>query len=119
MKRGMLRKAIDIMVAALGLISVESAVAGDYTATGTIYALVIQDSSWGANADYVLVNGATSLGTCGKQNGFVVLQLTDDAKGQRQFAFLLAAKTAETPVTVGVTDTFLSSQGLCILRHVY
>jgi hypothetical protein len=114
----LLCKLAALSAVALEVIFSGPAVGATYTGNGTIYALVINDSSWGADADYLTVNGVASLGTCPTMNGLVVLMLKDDSKAQRMFAALLAAKTAGTPVTIDADDTYRSTQGYCYLRHV-
>ena len=89
-----------------------------FSGTGTINSLISSDSTWGADADYFVVNGVTSLGTCPTQGGMVVFILKDDAKAQRQFAMVLSARSTEAAVTVVVDDTYVSSQGYCYLRHI-
>lgn len=116
--RKLLCKLAAMSAVALEVIFSGSAVGATYGGTGTIYALVINDSSWGVDADYLMVNGVASLGTCPTMNGLVVLMLKDDDKAQRMFAALLAAKTTGTPVSIDADDTYRSSQGYCYLRHV-
>ncbi|MFL6604611.1 MAG: hypothetical protein ACJ8R9_25200 [Steroidobacteraceae bacterium] len=112
-------KLAAIVATAASLVVAQGAHAATYSVTATIYAIVSADSSWGTEADYLALDGVTSLGNCPKQgNGLVLFILKDDAKASRQFAMLLAAKTAGTPITIDAEDTYRSSQGYCYIRHV-
>jgi len=100
------------------LLGSSQALATFYAGTGTVAAIVTNDSTWGADQDYFVLAGVTSLGTCPTQGGMVVFRLKDDAKGQRQFAVILATKVSGSQVTADVDDAFKDSQGYCYLRHL-
>jgi hypothetical protein len=94
------------------------ALATFYTGSGPVAAIVTNDSTWGADADYFVLSGVTSLGTCPAQGGMVLFLLKDDAKGQRQFALILAARASGAQVTADVDDAYKSPGGICYLRHL-
>jgi hypothetical protein len=82
--------------------------------TGTVYLLRSHISFFGPDEDWFSLAGVSSLGTCKTADGgYVVLRLRDDAKGQRMFTLVLAAKTAGTPLTVWVDDNDTDSAGYC------
>lgn len=54
----------------------------------------------------------------GASDGFVVFRIKDDARGQRHFAMLLAAKSAGVSVTVSVDDTVRDAGGYCFVRWI-
>src|SRR3989454_1620455 len=96
----------------LGLVS--PSYSAPHTGTGTVYLLRSHDSSLGASVDWFSLVGVSSLGACKTADaGYVVLRLRDDAKGQRMFTLVLAAKTSGTPMTVWVEDTLTDSGGYC------
>ena len=102
------------------LLSVCPAYAAIYTGSGTVYTLQVHDSSLGTDMDWFSLVGVTSLGTCRTADaGYVALALRDDAKGQRMFTLVLAAKSAGATLTVRVDDTVVSSSGYCYARVVY
>ncbi len=112
-----LKKLIVVLSLFIGTASV--ALAGSYNGTGTVYLLRSHSTNLGPNSDWFSLVGVTSLGNCKTADGGnVVLRLSDDAKGQRQFALVLAAKTAGTPVTAWVDDMNVDSGGYCYLMFV-
>jgi hypothetical protein len=89
--------------------------------TGSIYVLqVLDDRVYGQDKDWFSLVGVTSLGACRTipSSGYVALRIRDDAKGQRMFANLLAAKTSGTPLTVWVDDTITDSDGYCFVLNM-
>ena|SRR5689334_22581380 len=108
---------------AFGLSVLLGFVAPSYSAshsgTGTVYLLRSHDSSIGASVDWFSLVGVSSLGACKTGDaGYVVLRLRDDAKGQRMFTLVLAAKTSSTPMTVWVDDTVTDAGGYCFALAV-
>lgn len=100
-----------------GLVSPSDA--APYNGTGTVYLLRSHDSLYGASVDWFSVVGVSSLGACKTADGgYVVLKLRDDAKGQRMFTLVLAAKTSGTPITVWVDDTYTDSGGYCYAEAI-
>jgi hypothetical protein len=105
------------------LLGVASAYAAPYSASGAVYTLRSRDSSFGADADWFSIVGATSLGTCPAaaqaDGGYVVFMLRDDTKGQRMFSLVLAAKSAGTSITVKLDDTVKDTAGHCYALVVF
>jgi len=112
-------RSIGLAAVTLGMLWGESAVGATYGGSGTVNYFVISDSSFGTNFDYFALTGVTALGNCPKANGLVLLKLKDDAKGQRQFSYVLAAKMTESTITVQVDDTVLDPSGYCYARQLY
>jgi hypothetical protein len=105
-------------IAVLAL-SVLPADATDYSASGTVYILRSHASVVGADKDWFSLVNVSSLGICRTADaGYIVLRLRDDAKGQRMFSLVLAAKAAGTPVTVVVDDTIFDGSGYCYALSV-
>jgi hypothetical protein len=91
-----------------------------FSGTGSIYLLQVLDKVYGADKDWFSLVGVSSLGACKTipSSGYVALRIRDDAKGQRMFADLLAAKTSGTPLTVWVDDTITDSAGYCYVLNL-
>ena len=120
MRIRMSHRVTAIVAAVVGLCFAELAVGAMHGGSGSVHGLVIAESYYGPNADYFVLDGLTALGTCAKQgDGLVVLRLKDDAKGERQFSFILQAKMAGIPVSVDADDTEVDAEGYCFVRHVY
>lgn len=99
---------------------VAPAYAAVFTGSGTVYTLRSRESTLGTDADWFSLVGVTSLGSCPTADaGYVVLMLRDDAKGQRMFALILAAKSAGTTLTVRADDTVKTSAGYCYAQAVF
>jgi hypothetical protein len=113
-------KRMAVFLAAL-LLNISPTYAAPYTGSGMVYTLRTHDSvSFGANADWFSLVGVTSLGTCPTfDGGYVVLMLRDDARGQRMFSLVLAAKSAGMPLTVRVDDTLKTTAGFCYALAVF
>jgi hypothetical protein len=93
--------------------------AAPHSGTGAVYILRSYDSALGPNIDWFSLVGVSSLGTCNTADGgYVVLRIRDDAKGQRMFTLILAAKASNTPLTVWVDDTVTDSSGHCYVLAV-
>jgi len=106
-------KRLILLLAAL-LLNVSPTYAAPFTGSGMVYTLRTHDSvSFGANADWFALVGVTSLGTCATVEGHVVFMLRDDARGQRMFSVVLAAKSAGMPLTVRVDDSVKATGGYC------
>ncbi len=97
------------------LLNVSPTYAAPFTGSGMVSTLRTHDSAtFGANADWFSLVGVTSLGSCPiGDGGYVVLMLRDDARGQRMFSVVLAAKSAGIPLTVRVDDTVKVAGGYC------
>ena len=103
------------------LLNVSPTYAAPFTGSGMVSTLRTHDSvTFGANADWFSLVGVTSLGTCPTvAGGYVVLMLRDDARGQRMFSLVLAAKSAGIPLTVRVDDTLKTTAGYCYAVAVF
>jgi hypothetical protein len=119
MKTGIFSRSIGLAAVTLGLLFGESASGAQYGGSGTVGFFVVSDLSFGPNFDYFALNGVTALGTCPTANGLVVLKLKDDAKGQRQYSYVLAAKVTGSTISVQVDDTVLDPSGYCYARQIY
>jgi hypothetical protein len=79
------------------------ALAETYSHTDTVYrlgAITTRD-----DADYVILNGFTSAGTCPVHGGLVSARFRYGAAGDRAFSIALAASMANKPIRVSVDDT--------------
>jgi hypothetical protein len=67
--------------------------------------------------DWVQLSGVTTAGNCPPlvSGQPIIFLLTDDVRGNRQFAALLTDKMAGATVTIGFDDTLVSSAGYCYL----
>ena len=83
--------------------------------TSTVKALNVMSSANAAFDDSVTLNGFTSAGTCGTENGFVVIRVRDDERGKKQFSLLMAAKLAGKEVTVRLREDRVDANGQCYL----
>ena len=102
------------------LLNVSPAYAAPFTASGTVYILRSHATALGVDMDWFSLVGVTSLGVCKTADaGYVVLRLRDDAKGQRMYSIVLAAKNAGTPVHIVVDDTVTDSGSYCYVRSVF
>ena len=84
--------------------------------TGQLAYFRTADSGTGTDKDYFALAGVSSLGGCGTYQGSVIFILRDDAKGNRQFAFVLSALRAAAPLTVYVDDGYKNPDGYCYVR---
>jgi hypothetical protein len=108
-----------LLLGALATAVCQPSYAVGYIASGTIVRLSSYDLTWfGANFDFFVVSGATSLGTCGVANGYVVFRIHDDVRGQRMFAGLTADKLAGNSITVYVDDQYKDSSGFCYTQTI-
>ena len=79
------------------LLNISPAYAALFAGSGTVYILRSHASVVGANVDWFSLVNVTSLGVCKTADaGYVVLRLRDDAKAQRMFSLVLAAKAANS-----------------------
>ncbi len=78
----------------------------------------VADTTQGVDKDYFALSGVSSLGSCGVYQGQVLFILKDDAKGARQYAFVLSALRSGAPLTVYVEDTYRNGDGYCYVRTV-
>jgi len=85
-----------------------------YNLTGTVHTL--RDSTESEDTDFLLINGATSAGSCGTSSGMVVIRIPDSAN--RSFSVALAAQSAGKSVVVGVDDTNIGVGGHCVMRWI-
>ena len=113
-------KQVICLLAAL-LLNLSPTYAALFTANGSVYTLRTHDSiTFGPDADWFSFVGVTSLGTCPTgDGGNVVFMLRDDARGQRMFSVVLAAKSAGIPLTVRVDDTLKTTAGFCYAIAVF
>ena len=88
-------------------------------AVGTINTLRAHDSTlWGTDANYIMVDGFTSAGTCPTSGGLVNMAIRGDKLGDRQTVVALQAKALGKQVRVSVDPSFTSSNGTCLLRWI-
>ena len=86
--------------------------------TGKVHALIDNaDDLWGADTDYVLLEGVTSLGSCKLSQGLVVIRIPE-AESQA-FSMALAAQISGKRLTVDINDSRKDSYGSCIMRYLY
>ncbi len=90
--------------------------AATYTISGQVALLRSHDAALGL--DWFSLAGASSAGACGTYGGAVVMRLRDDARGQRQFSMLLAAKMSGTAVQVTLDDSVVDGYGHCYVRYL-
>jgi len=121
MNRSTLRSSGAALVSALGLALAGPAGATVYYVSGTIENLVAIDSGFGPNDDWVSLNGVGPQGGCGAGGlgSNMAAAIKDGGNGQRQFAQLLAAKTAGTVVNFRVDDTYKNANGVCYLQYLW
>jgi len=89
-----------------------------YTGSGPVAAIVTNDSSWGADADYFVLSGVTSLGTCPTGGGMVIFLLKRRCKGTAPVRPDPRRKASGAQVTADVDDVYKSPGGICYLRHL-
>jgi hypothetical protein len=98
---------------------VNSAVAAEYSASGTIQKIFALDKvQYGADKSHILISGFASAGTCPTNDGSIALALRDDDGGRRQLAVALSAKLANLQVAIRVEDAFKNSSGHCYLKYL-
>ena len=91
--------------------------AATYTGTGTVSLLSTHDTSIPGN-DFFTLSGVTSLGTCGTYLNAVVFRLKDDARAQRHFSLVLAARSTGVVVSATVDDSTKDPWGYCYLSYI-
>ena len=87
-------------------------------AEGTVFVARAHDSTlWGADSNFIQVDGFSAAGTCPVADGLVILRVRGDKLGDRQTAIALAAQLAGKKVRVSVDPAFAGSGG-CWLRWI-
>lgn len=113
------RKLLAFLSVASGLLYQGSASAVQLTAVGQVAFVRAHDSGIiHADADWIAIQGLTSLGNCLTSDGFVVLRIRDDAKGSRMFSVAMMARATGTSVTVSVDDASTDPHGYCWMRTI-
>jgi len=88
--------------------------AASYSASGTVGALHLEDSSRSPESNWFSLVGVDSLGTCKvSAEGHVAFLLPDDKNGRRMFDLALASKTSGSPLKIRGDDTVTGASGFC------
>ncbi|WP_444995280.1 hypothetical protein [Aliikangiella sp. IMCC44359] len=96
----------------------------EYTVTGKITAVLINSFDLPGFSDTedrnsIRIETNDNSGNCFKNGSILSLYLKGDENGDRQFAIIVSAMTAEKQVTVKVDDTIIyPSNSVCMLQHV-
>lgn len=97
-------------------LSSQLVLADTYKSVDTIYRLgtvLTRD-----NADFIIINGFTSAGTCPLSSGLVVARFPSGESGARAYSLALAAKMAGKNVELAVDDTIKNSNGQCLVKSL-
>lgn len=87
-------------------------------AEGSVVMARAHDSvPWGADSNFIQVEGFSAAGSCPVYAGLVALRVRGDKLGDRQTAIALAAQLAGKKVRVSVDPAFTGPDG-CWLRWI-
>jgi hypothetical protein len=108
-----LKKISAIVVAAVSVVSYQSAQAAALSVTGHLNNVAVFDPTQNVSPNSFTLVGVGSLGNCATFFGFVFFRMKDDLHGQQMYAIALAAAASGSTVGVNVDDTYRDSSGFC------
>lgn len=70
------------------------------------------------DADYIILNGFTSAGSCPLSGGLVAARFPSGDQGSRAYSLALVAKTSGKAIELVVDDSVKNSNGSCLVRSL-